>query len=207
MSLSVERLSSAHRDESVAVLCESFHDYPVMRFVLADAGRRYDEHLAALVAYFCSRRLVGNGWVLGAMEDRNLAGVSVFDVPGDDSAEEREEHQFWLQALVRDIGESAARRLEEYDQIGEPLMPAGAYHYLGMLGVLSRYQGRGLGRRLVEATQALAQQSEVSTGVCLHTEMPGNVPLYEHLGFETIGEADVGPMHTWCMFWPTKETA
>jgi GNAT superfamily N-acetyltransferase len=202
MKIEVTRLSSAHQDETVVVLCESFYDYPVMRFVLADAGRRYDQHLSALVAYLCSRRLVGDGWVLGAMADGNLAGVSIFDEPGGDMVETEEMHQHWLCALVRNIGESAVARLSEYDKVGESLMPQGDYHYLGMLGVLSRYQGLGLGKQLVEATQALAAGSPASSGVCLSTETPGNVPFYQHLGFEIVGEAEVGDVHTWCMFSP-----
>ncbi len=63
----------------------------------------------------------------------------------------------------------------------------------------------GLGRVLVEATQALAVRSAVSTGVCLHTETAKNVPLYEHLGFEVIDEAALGDLRTWCMMWPVPE--
>jgi len=201
MNPEVTRLSSAHRDEAVVVLCESFYDYPVMRFVLADAGRRYDEHLSALVAYFCSRRLVGDGWVLGAMVGRELAGVSVFDEPGSDLVESEDELRQWTLALERDIGEEAVGRLSEYDAVGESLLPEGDYHYLGMLGVVSRYQGLGLGKKLVEATQALAADSPASSGVCLDTESPENVPFYERLGFEIVGEADVADIHSWCMFW------
>ena len=201
MKPEVTRLSSAYRDEAVVVLCESFYDYPVMRFVLADAGRQYAERLSALVAYFCSRRLVGNGWVLGAMVGQELAGVSVCDEPGGESVDGEEEQRQWALALERDIGEEAVARLSEYDEAGESLLPEGDYHFLGMLGVVSRYQGLGLGKKLVEATQALVADFPASSGICLDTESPGNVPFYESLGFEVVGEADVADFHTWCMFW------
>jgi GNAT superfamily N-acetyltransferase len=198
MQIAIERLTAAYRDEAVVVLSDAFRDYPVMRHVLSDAGRHYEEHLWALNDYFCSRRLVHGGLVLGAMVDGELAGVSGFDAPGDlvDEDQQRE----WTRALVRDIGEEAVARLSKYDQVGEALMPSGDYHYLGMLGVLARHQGLGLGKGLVEATMDEARESPISTGVCLHTETPDNVPLYEHLGFEVIGEAEVDGLRTWCMF-------
>lgn len=200
MPTTIERLSEGHRDEAVAVLNDSFYEYPVMRFVLSDAGREYDEHLSALNAYFCSRRLVHGGWVLGVRVDGELAGVAVFDAPGD-SVEDQEIQRQWVRNLVRDIGSAAVGRLSEYDEIAEALMPEGDYHYLGMLGVRSKSRGAGLGKRLVEATQRQAGERQESAGVCLHTETPGNVPLYEHLGFEVVGEAELGALHTWCMLW------
>jgi GNAT superfamily N-acetyltransferase len=198
MQIAIERLTVAYRDEAVVVLSDAFRDYPVMRWVLSDSGRHYEEHLWALNDYFCSRRLVSGGLVLGAMVDGDLAGVSACDTPGDllDEEEQRE----WTRTLIRDVGKDAAARLWKYDEVGQALMPSGDYHYLGMLGVLASHQGLGLGRRLVEATLDKARESPVSTGVCLHTETQGNVPFYELLGFEVIGEAEVDGLHTWCMF-------
>ena len=201
MCLSVQRLSSVHRREVVQVLDDSFRDYPVMRFVLSDAGERYDAHLTALNDFFCDRRLADGGWVLGVRVDGELAGVAVLDAPEDDPGSDPEGHRRRVLRLVSAIGAGAVERLKIYDAAGDSLTPSGDYHYLGMLGVLERCQGLGIGRQLVEATQELAVASEISTGVCLHTETEKNVPLYEHLGFEVVGQADIAGLTTWCMMW------
>jgi hypothetical protein len=39
-------------------------------------------------------------------------------------------------------------------------------------------------------------------GVCLSTEDPENVPMYLHLGFEVVSEADIDEIHTWSLRWP-----
>lgn len=41
----VIRLSEARASEAVAVLCDAFHDYPVMRYILGAGGRDYERHL------------------------------------------------------------------------------------------------------------------------------------------------------------------
>jgi GNAT superfamily N-acetyltransferase len=202
---SVATLSLGHLGEAVEVLSEAFYDYPVMRHVLRASGPRYGESLDQLVAFFCERRLAGPGSVLGVSVDGALAGVAVTDVPGSGDGEDdvaEEERRARVRRLVSQIGGEAVSRLREYDEVAENLMPAGSYHYLGMLGVRERFQGTGVGKRLVEATQASAEADRGSSGVCLHTETPGNVPLYEHLGFELVGEDEVAALRTWCMFWP-----
>ena len=55
MTPAVERLAPGEAPEAVAVLCEAFHDYPVMRHVLGGADG-YDDRLARLVTFFCAAR-------------------------------------------------------------------------------------------------------------------------------------------------------
>ena len=72
----------------------------------------------------------------------------------------------------------------------------------------ARRSMRRVGAQLGGAVEASPTKDEVVD--LYHRAAPSYdavMRIYERLGFETIGEADVGPMHTWCMFWPTKETA
>lgn len=68
--------------------------------------------------------------------------------------------------------------------------PYADYVYLGRLAVLPEYQGRGIGRRLVEAVEewaALLGLDEVRLGVRL--ELTENRDLYRHLGYVEDGLA------------------
>lgn len=60
-------------------------------------------------------------------------------------------------------------------------------NYLTMVGILPDLQGNGLGRRFIELLEA-----EVGTkrGWSLDTENPGNVVLYEKLGYALVGKVD-----------------
>jgi len=61
----VLRLPPERFDEVVEALCDAFRDYPVMRYVLKDAGDHYLTHLPYLVGYFTASRFA-RGWpVLG----------------------------------------------------------------------------------------------------------------------------------------------
>ena len=55
--MKVELRTQAQKEEALDVLCDAFHEYPVMRCVLADSGPDYDGDLRALIDLFCQARL------------------------------------------------------------------------------------------------------------------------------------------------------
>jgi GNAT superfamily N-acetyltransferase len=60
---------------------------------------------------------------------------------------------------------------------------------------------QGVGRRLLDAVADLANSDPGSGGVSLTTETRENVKLYEHCGYEVVGEARVADeFQTWGLF-------
>ena len=78
------------------------------------------------------------------------------------------------------------------------------HHFLGMIGILPTYQGKGYSKHLMNAVKEIALANPESTGICLSTELAENVPMYERFGYRVISEADVGELHFWCMFLSLK---
>jgi len=194
----IERLTRADRDEIVRVLIDSFAEYPVMRFMVG-SGPNYLERLAVLVGFFADARFARSFPVLGVRDQGRLAGVALVSEPNPE--ESPPEVRALFAQLAADLGADVLERMERYDASGGHELPVQPFHYLGMVGVPPEHQGKGYGGALVEAVKDLARDHENSSGVCLHTEMQENVPLYEHLGFETVFEADIEGIHTHRMFW------
>lgn len=64
--------------------------------------------------------------------------------------------------------------------------------HIEQVSVDPRYQGRGIGRGLVEEAEHWAEQNGFD-GVTLTTfrEVPWNLPLYEHLGYSVLREDEL----------------
>jgi GNAT superfamily N-acetyltransferase len=193
----IERLDHDRKHHAVAVLAAAFHSYPVMRHVLRDAGDDYERRLAALIGYFCDRRLT-RGWpLLGCIAGNEIVAAAGVNEPG--RAHVPPELDASWATLRTTIGDGAIARLERYETETDGDAPAEPHHFLGIIGVRPDAQGRGHARALIEHIIQLSLMHADSCGVCLSTETPANVPFYEHLGFRVIAERDVGDIHAWVM--------
>jgi GNAT superfamily N-acetyltransferase len=195
--MDVEYLTYKDKNQAVDVLASAFAEYPVMRYVLRD-GALYDLHLKELVGFFCETRLTRRWPLWGVRSEGELVAVAGINEPI---------HVTWppqlhqvYENLKATIGTAAVERLESYENESSGHEPEAPHYFLGIIGVSPAYQGKGYARILIDRLQRLSESDPISTGVCLSTENARNLPIYKHLGFEVIAEAQVGELHTWCMF-------
>jgi GNAT superfamily N-acetyltransferase len=72
-----------------------------------------------------------------------------------------------------------------------------------MIGVREEARGEGLGRALIDEVHRMSREDPASEGITLTTELPANLPLYRHLGYEIIGHVEFGEgVETWGFFRP-----
>lgn len=199
MSRTVERLTPSRTSEIVSVLFDSFHDYPVMRYVVGPDGD-VDERLRRLIDFFVFRRAWQGGPLLGVVDNGDLVAAAVMTLPSEpqmpaDVAERRD-------ALWAELGDDARKRYEQYAAGASKALVVGRpHHHLNMIGVRRAAQGQGLARPLLEAARALSIDDPTSSGVSLTTETPRNLTLYEHFGYQVTGHAQIArELETWGMF-------
>jgi ribosomal protein S18 acetylase RimI-like enzyme len=198
--MNIERLSREEKGPAVAVLMAAFHDYPVMRYMLKTTGNEYEEQLQTILEFYCEARFAKEGLVLGIRQNGSLVAIGLVD---------QASHKPWdqlkseLERLKAKIGESAFSRLQWYEDLSSRSQPQVSHYYLGMIAVRPENQGQGYGRAILECVQQLSSADPKSAGVCLSTELPDNVRLYEHFGYQIIAEVDIENLHSWCLFLPT----
>lgn len=186
-------------DAILDALCDAFHDYPVMRFVLGDRPD-YAPRLRTLIGLFTQARVARGDLVLGVDgPGGRLAAAALVNLPGDPTPApwfEEFREQVW-----RELGPAERARYELYGTVSHAHDPTEPHHHLGMIGVRGEHQGEGLGRALMEAVQAAAEADSASLGVSLTTEVARNVALYEHFGYRVVGHSRVAPtLETWSLF-------
>jgi GNAT superfamily N-acetyltransferase len=195
----IECQSASETGQVVDVLCDAFHDYPVMRYVIGPAGEDYDRQLRTLIGFFVQARLSRNEPVLGIAQSQMLVAAAVVTFPG--SGPTPAQLATHRERVWKHLGADARARYEAYGAVTRPLLIDRPHHHLNMIGVRRSLAGHGLGRRLLEAVYDMACEDPGSCGVSLTTETPENVRLYEHVGYRVTGHARVSPeLETWGMF-------
>jgi GNAT superfamily N-acetyltransferase len=185
-------------EEAVETLFDAFRDYPVMRFVVGDAGDEYDGRVRDLIGYFTDSRLLRDWPGLGVLDDAELAAVANLNPP--ESAPAPPELERRYRRLEERLGKDAIRRFELFGRSEEPFTPDAPHHYLGMIGVRRDRQGQGVGRLLLEWIHELSRTHPDSTGVRLTTELPANVKFYERLGYRVSGHVRLDGLDSWSLF-------
>ena len=201
----VIRIPAERADEVVDALVEAFHDYPVMRYAIGDAGADYDRRLRMLIDVFVGRR-VDHGHPLLAVEDGGqVVGVATLTLPGDPGPTSAG-FEARRVALWEDVGQDAKARMERLVEVWERLRVPGSQYHLNMLGVRRSHAGQGIGRLLLDEVHRISREDSESTGVSLSTENPTNVLLYEHCGYEVRFHERVSPeLETWVLFRPDTD--
>lgn len=78
----MRRLSVAQAHHAVDVLCNAFHDYPVMRYVIGPVGGDYDRRLRTPVNFFVMARVWRDDPILGVSNGSELIAVATLTLPG-----------------------------------------------------------------------------------------------------------------------------
>jgi GNAT superfamily N-acetyltransferase len=195
--MTVERLNRSDKEDAVSVLVSAFHEYPVMRYILKSDGEKYESDLKALMGFFCESRLTREFPLLGIRDSGELVAAAGINEP-EYKPRSPELNKVYCD-LIMTIGEDAIARYESYEKKANPGLNV-PHYFLGIIGALQAHQGKGYATKIIEEVQRISEAHSTSTGVCLCTEDPPNVPLYEHFGYKILSETDVGEIHTWAMF-------
>jgi ribosomal protein S18 acetylase RimI-like enzyme len=198
-SSEVEQLPADRAEEAVTVLCDSFHDYPVMRYVIGEIGDEYAKRLHTLIEFFVAARFSRGEPVLAAFDNQRAVAVALVTLPGErESPAVLMDHR---EAVWQELGAAARGRYESMGESWQEFAIAEPHFHLNMIGVSRAYSGRGLGRLLLDAVHEMSLRDPDSAGVSLTTEIETNVGLYLHFGYDLVGhvEADNAP-DTWVFF-------
>ncbi|HWB39703.1 MAG TPA: GNAT family N-acetyltransferase [Gemmatimonadales bacterium] len=185
--------------EVLGPLCEAFADYPVMRSVLGPDGD-YPARLRTLIGFFLVARTLRKDPILATYAGAEPSGVAICTLPGLPGPPDLDEARAWTWAR---LGGDARERYDQWVHIWGPLNVTEPNIHVNMLGVPPRFQGRGLGRLLLERVHAMSREHPDSRGVSLTTESAGNVMFYQRLGYRIVGHARIGPgLESWGFFRP-----
>ncbi len=199
-SAAVVQIPRSRLEEAVGVLAAAFEPDPLMNYIFAGQGPAYADSLRQLMRFACLVRFDLDWPLLGVEDSGRLVGVLgvglAADTPWPDSLKQT------YQEFGDVAGAEAVARLEAYSQLADSGRPEQPHIHVAMIGVDPNSQGRGVGRALLAAVQAMSRQDASSLGVSLDTENEASKRFYEACGYHCTGEHDLGGVTIWDMYQP-----
>lgn len=191
-------VDASRANDVTTVLCDAFHDYPVMRHIVG-TETDYDDRLRVLVDYFVRARFLDGSPVLALEVNGVMTAATTLTAPGERKAPP--ELSDIRDAVWANLGEPARARYAGLCDIWGRFWPAEPHYHVNMIGVLPAHQGQGFSRTLLDFVHALSDKDPDSRGTSLTTELASNVKLYEHFGYRITGHEPVhAALETWGMF-------
>lgn len=198
----IYQVGSEDKRQAVDVLTAAFYNYPVMQYILNQERPDYANKLRLMIDFFAEVRVVKG--LRPFVMDMGDGPVAAALVNPPVSAMTSPELKQAFKDLIKAIGSANVGKLNAYEEKCEEMEPEVPHYYLGMIGVLPEHHRKGYARLLLEHIHKIVDKDSGAKGIALNTENPNNVPFYRRFGYEVIGEADVGSLHTWCLFRPSN---
>ena len=187
--------TDADRGVAAGILARAFIDDPAMAYLFRNAASR-PERLRRFFGLITRVDGDPSCWNL-AMDGAAPAAVAMWRPPGawqtPNSVMLR-----WLPTMLHTFGFSLRRALA-LQSVLESHHPHAPHWYLQYVGCVPESQGRGLGGTVIR--NRLARCDAEGLPAALETATPGNVPIYQALGFAITSTYDIedGPKF-WTMW-------
>ncbi|KAL0579920.1 hypothetical protein V5O48_002091 [Marasmius crinis-equi] len=156
--------------------------------------------------------LVGGQLYVVEAPQAGIMGVGLYFGPGQDLFVNEEQKEQGFNQLMQRVNEDARRWFTEYfieemlHKIVDPVYGQGVQHgnyHLQLFGVSPDHQRKGVGKALLRHVEEKARSE--GRDVVLETFTPGNVAIYEKMGYEVQGNTH--PKHPafpddkkiWCL--------
>ncbi|KXK11844.1 MAG: GNAT family N-acetyltransferase [Fimbriimonadaceae bacterium] len=194
----IEPLSKSTEEGAIRVLASSFHEYPFLSRVFADAELPRHEMLHELFSVSVGFRVACGQPGFVAIEQGVVIGAATVVLPEAEGFPPELE-QRW-KAMEAKMSANGRTLFEAYDQVQDETRPKEPHLYVAAIGVSADAQGRGVGKSLLSRVHELSASLPGVRGVALDTHDEANVPKYLKLGFELIAERDLLGMPNW-YFW------
>ncbi len=196
--LIVRDLKPADVTAAAAVTAQALADNPTHRAIHGDDRRRRVRNLERMIRLLLRSRPAP---ALAVYYGGTVVGVLSIAPPHAPSPSTVEQLRT-LPALAP-LGFGSISRLARYNADWARQAPREAHWHLGPVAVALDWQGRGVGRLLMDAF--CARVDERGEPVYLETDKPGNVAFYERFGFRTVAEVDLIGVPYWVMRRPGRE--
>ena len=195
-------INNAH----VSLLSRAFQNDPL--FVHLFTNQKYQAQSEALIRFIIKENRLSDGLIL-TDDPTEPSYVAILDPPKNlkkVSLGAKLRLNIEQLLLLLHLPFSVLRFLSKYQEQITESAPKEPHYYLTMLGVDPASQGKGVGKKALQAIHKIADSSETPYPVALDTENQDNVTYYQKFGYQLIDTKVINGLTVYCMTRPAKDS-
>lgn len=209
--LRIAKLSRADKAPFVALMSQAFSQDPLFLHLFGDPGHnpKASRGMSGFISFLFDKSRLLHEEIWGIAENGTLLGAYIVEKPHAGKLRTLGGGLLLLGRLLPLLSVMSGKtlsHLNDYMRVTRSASPPWKHHYLIMIGVNPEYQGRGIGKALLNHVLHEANRDRSSQGVALDTENPENVSLYRKFGFTLGNTTEINQLPVYCMFWQ-KDTS
>ncbi|PAV25624.1 GNAT family N-acetyltransferase [Tamilnaduibacter salinus] len=194
----VVRLDRTALNEAKSVLYHAYRQEPTFQYLFEDRRPGYDQRVRATIRELISLYFDLDQDAIGLMRDETLVAVAFV---GEPDLRLDLAHRFaWRLRMILTAGFASTRRYIDYHEQIRARLPDQMVHHLPLMGVHPKYQNLGYGRLMLKAVERLCADNPRGQGLVLDTGNSRYLPFYESLGFESLGEIQLGSLREFLLY-------
>ncbi len=193
----VRPLDGGYAREARSLLYHACRHEPTYAYLFEAERAGFDQRVRAGVRELVRHHFAEELPALGLLIDDRLAALALI-VPPQRRLEVTESWPWRLRMLLG-TGARCTRRVLDYLEAVQACLPPGPFHTLPLWGVHPRFQGGGLGERLLRATRDWCAEDAGSQGLVIDTGNPRYLDGLRRQGYATLEELAIGPVRQYVL--------
>ncbi len=199
------RLDENSVNEAKAILYQAYHYDPTFKYLFDFDRPGYDQRIRATLRELIELHFAKCQDAIGITVDGLLVAVAFIGSPN--VRLNLADQINWRLRMMLTAGLASTRRYIDYHEQISALFPSDQHHELPLMGVLPKYQNQGIGTTLLKAVEHLCSENPKSVGIGLDTGNSRYIEFYKSLGYEQMGEVQLGTVTEVVLFKPADQLA
>ncbi|QOS81842.1 GNAT family N-acetyltransferase [Paenibacillus sp. JNUCC31] len=202
----IARLTKSDKPSFVFVLSKAFARDPLFLYLFGDSemDEKARSRVIAFVSFMFDKAFLVSEEVWGLFENECLLGAYIVEKPEKNKLQNMKEGFLLMGRFIPLFFQMSVKSLwllNSYMRVTRSAAPRLSHHYLIMIGVIPKSQGKGIGKSLLMHLMKTINGDTHSQGIALDTENQENVNMYCKWGFTLNKEIHIDNLRVYCMFY------
>lgn len=200
--IEVVKIDDRFSRQARSLLYHAYSDEPTFKYLLDEHRSGYQQRIRATIRELIRLHMDRGETVLGLFDKKQNRLLGVAFCSDLKLTMDISKQFLWRLKMILTIGFGGTHRfIQHFNNIQQSLPPK-QHRMVSLIGIHPNFQKQGLGKVLLDAVHAVADEDNSSFGLFLDTANPLYLKFYQSLNYEVYKELKLGDLTEYVLFRP-----